>query len=85
MLVAWWLIKRQRDQRGGHCHVQVRGRGPQGGLGEEEWGEGVTLVRDLGSRTTVVTAGMGGVKGTPESLAWQYVDGDPWAGVSVGE
>ena len=33
-------------------------------------GGGVRLMRDLGSRVTMVTAGLGGVKGAPESLAW---------------
>lgn len=68
-----------------HCHVLVRGRWHPRGLEKEGWGEGVRLMRDLRSRNTEVAAGMGGIKGAPESLAWQQVDGVPWAGASVGD
>lgn len=40
------------------------------GLGGEVRGERVGLMRNLGSRITVVTIGHGRVKGAPESLVW---------------
>lgn len=48
-----------------------------GGRVEEE----VRLMRDVGSRITLVTGGLGEVKVHPSLWPGHMVDWDPWAGV----